>query len=468
MKKKWLGRGAGILAALALTLTPSHPATAQTTTAPTATSHETSGYAHPYLGWSNWSMQALSSSTYNPEGNYSWLTEKHVLEQADVMAAKLKKFGYQYINIDAGWWMKWDWTMEYDAYGRPTPDKTRFPDGIAYVANYVHKRGLKLGIYIAVGLNQGAYGNGDTPIWGAPGCTTADVVYPDLRTTNGWDSSYAMDFSKPCAQKYIDSIADELASWGVDFVKIDGVGYGSGKTSGAQYDNRPDIAAWDKAITQSGRPMQIELSWALDHDYVSDWSNLAASWRIDNDVECYCSTVTSWSGISARFSDAAQWASDAGRGKGWMNLDSLDVANGSLDGLTDAERQTAVTLWAIESAPLYSGDDLTQMDSYGLKLLTNREVIAIDQSGLPARPLSVATSQQVWFTKNSDGSYTVALFNLGSSSATVSVDWSDLGISGAATARDVWQGKRLGRFATGYSATIPSHGSVLLTVRPKA
>lgn len=460
--KKWLGRGAGLLAALGLAVVPSHPATAQA-----ATTHETSGYANPYLGWSSWSMQALNSSTYNPEGSYSWLTEQHVLEQADVMAAKLKKYGYQYIDVDAGWWMKWDWTMEYDSYGRPAADATRFPDGIAYVANRVHKLGLKFGLYIAVGMNKGAYGDGTTPIAGAPGCTTADTVYSDLRTTNGWDSSYAMDFSKPCAQKYIDSIADEFASWGVDLVKIDGVGYGSGRTTGSNYDNRADIAAWDTAIAQSGHPMQIQLSWALDQDYVSDWSQLAASWRIDWDVECYCSTVTSWRGVSSRFADAAKWAGDVGRGKGWMNLDSLDVANGSLDGLTDAERQTAVTLWAIESAPLYSGDDLTQMDSYGLSLLTNREVLAIDQSGRAATPLSTATNQQVWYTKNSDGSYTVALFNLDSSSATVTVNWSQLGIFGAASARDDWQNRELGAFTSGYSATVPSHGSILLTVHPE-
>jgi hypothetical protein len=460
-----------MLAALGLAVTSlfagsANAATSQRTPQHTYSQTAQYGYAHPYMGWSSWSMQAISNSTINPKGSYSWLTEKHVLEQADVMAAKLKQYGYDYINIDAGWWMKWDWTMEYDAYGRPAPDKVRFPDGIAYVARYVHSKGLKLGIYVAVGLNKGAYGDGKTPVWGAPGCTTADVVYSDLRTTNGWDSSYAMDFAKPCAQKYINSIADEFASWGVDFIKIDGVGPGSQRTSGAQYDNRADIAAWDAAIAQSGRPMQIELSWALDQNYVSDWQHLAASWRIENDVECYCSTVTSWNGISARFTDAPKWVGDVGRGQGWMNLDSLDVANGRLDGLTDAERQTAVTLWSIESAPLYSGDDLTQMDSYGYALLTNREVIAIDQSGRAAKPLSTSTDQQVWYTKNANGSYTVALFNLGSASATVSVGWPDLGFSGTAAIRDVWRHTWTGTSGSGYSATVPSHGSVLLKVYP--
>ncbi len=140
----------------------------------------------------------------------------------------------------------------------------------------------------------------------------------------------------------------------------------------------------------------------------------------------------------------------------------------ALDGLTNDEKQTYVTLWAIEAAPLYAGDDLTHMTSYGLSLLTNREVIAVDQQGKAAVPVSQATNQQVWYTKNRDGSYTVALFNLGTSSATVTANWSDLGISGAAKVHDLWSHKNLGSFSTSFSVTLNSHASRLLRVVPRS
>jgi hypothetical protein len=143
------------------------------------------------------------------------------------------------------------------------------------------------------------------------------------------------------------------------------------------------------------------------------------------------------------------------------------MGNGAMDGLTPAERQTAMTLWAIEADPLYSGDDLTKLDAYGYSPLTNDEVIAIDQAGVAAKPVSASTDQQVWYTKDSDGSYTVALFNLGGSSATMRANWSDLGFSGASVIRDVWQHRWLGVSSdSGYSTTVASHGSVLLKVYP--
>jgi hypothetical protein len=160
-----------------------------------------------------------------------------------------------------------------------------------------------------------------------------------------------------------------------------------------------------------------------------------------------------------------QWIPNAGPGH-WNNLDSLDVGDGTMDGITDTERQSYMTLWAIEAAPLYEGDDLTKLDSYGLSLLTNDEVIGVDQAGVPAKPVSQATDQQVWYAHNPDGSYTVALFNLGSQPATVSANWSDLGITGSASVRDLWQHKNLGNYGSGISATLASHGSELLHITP--
>jgi hypothetical protein len=135
-----------------------------------------------------------------------------------------------------------------------------------------------------------------------------------------------------------------------------------------------------------------------------------------------------------------------------------------MDGITDTERQSYMTLWAIESAPLYSGDDLTKLDSYGLSLLTNDEVIAIDQQGKPAQPVDAHAPTQVWYTHNNDGSYTVALFNMTDSPATVTADFSDIGFTGNASVRNVWTHQNSGSYNGSYGAQLPAHGSQLLRV----
>jgi hypothetical protein len=422
--------------------------------------------AHPYMGWSSWSMQSSNYPGLNPGGFGNWLTEANLLPQVDAVASKLKPYGYDHVNIDAGWWMNNSWTPGYDQYGRQTPDPVRFPNGMKSVADHIHAKGLKAGIYLPVGLEKGAYGGGKVPIWNASGCTTADIVYPDLRTTNGWDSAYKLDFTKPCAQKYIDSQAQMLAGWGYDFLKLDGVGPGSFK-SGDNYNNIPDVATWHNAIAATGRPIHFELSWSLDRNYAADWKKYSNGWRIDTDVECYCNTLVTWeNSVNDRWDDAPAWSRKAGPG-GWNDLDSLDVGNGAMDGLTKAERQSYMTLWAINKAPLYTGDDLTKLDSYGVSLLTNQEVIAVDQNDSPvARPVTPVGDQQVWAAKNSDGSYTVALFNLGASPAAVTANWASFGFTGNASVRDLWNKENLGAYKNKITEALPAHGSRLFTVKP--
>ncbi len=450
---------------LAVTGASTPAAVAETAAAP-AVAPPTAPAAKPYLGWTSWSMQSSKYPGLNPRGDYSWLHEANVLKQADAMAAKLKPYGYRYINIDAGWWMNWEWKQGYDGNGRPAADKEKFPRGMKYVADYIHRKGLKAGIYLPVGLEKAAYEKGDLPIAGAPECSLHDIVYPDLRTTNGWDSSYKIDFAKPCAQAYIDSLARQIADWGYDFLKLDGVGPGSGK-SGPNYDNRTDVAAFSAAIAKTGRPIHFELSWSLDIKYVEDWKRHSNGWRIDTDVECYCDTLVTWTNsVDNRFADAPAWAAHSGPG-GWNDLDSVNVGNGNMDGLTKAERQSYMTLWAISASPLYIGDDLTKLDSYGLSLLTNREVIAVDQQGLPATPVRSGVNQQVWRVRNTDGSYTVALFNLDGVARPVTALWSEVGFDGKASVRDLWQRRDLGTFDGSYTATLPAHGSRLFTVKPR-
>ncbi|MFE3252274.1 alpha-galactosidase D [Streptomyces sp. NPDC059209] len=421
----------------------------------------------PYMGWSSWSLQTTSYPGVNPNGSYSYLTEANVNKQTDALASKLKKYGYEYVNIDAGWWRGWDWTPEFDEYGRQKTNTERFPSGMKAVADRIHGKGLKAGIYLPVGLEKEGYGDGKLRIWNTDDCTTGDIVHSDLRTTNGWDSSYKIDFSKPCAQKYVDSQARLIADWGYDFLKLDGVGPGSFK-SGDQYDNRTDVAAWQKAIKNTGRPIHLEISWSLDINYAKDWQATSNGWRVDTDVECYCNTLVSWeNSVEDRWRDTPGWTRYAGPG-GWNDLDAINVGNAAMSGLTKAERQSYMTLWAVAKSPLYSGDDLTKLDDYGLSLMTNRDVLKINQQpGKPAKPITSVGDEQVWASRNPDGSYTVALFNQGDSPSPVTADWQALGFTGQASVRDVWNRESLGRHKDGITQAVPAHGSRLFTVTPQ-
>lgn len=449
--KRWVA----VLAALVLV-----PLTAPSVAAaPGALSEPTDApvAAKPYMGWSSWSLQATNYPGVNPNGPASWLNETNVLRQADVMAAKLKRHGYTYVNVDAGW------HRGFDEYARPVVDPAKFPHGMKWLGDYVHRKGLKLGSYLAVGLYLGAYQNGDAKILGTD-CHTRDIVYPDLRRTNGWDEAYKIDFAQPCAQAYIDSVVDLLASFGVDLLKLDGVGPGSFK-GGENYDNTEDVKAYRKAIDKAGRPMQFIISWALSPTKIDTWQANTNGWRVDTDVECYCDTLTTWNNsVKQRWNDVVQWIPHAGPGR-WNNLDSLNVGNAEMDGLNEAERLSYMTFWAIESSPLYLGDDLTTLDDYGLSLITNDEVIAINQAGRPAVPLSQATRQQVWFSRQADGSFVVALFNLDDVPKRVTASWADLGITGRASVRDIWNRRNLGS-TDGISTVVTTHGTQLLRVTP--
>ncbi|WP_369269060.1 CBM35 domain-containing protein [Streptomyces sp. R11] len=455
-----------VVLALTAGVTAAVPAAQAETPMPPAAPPSTVA-AKPYMGWTSWTMQSSKYPGLNPKGDYSYLSEANVTKQTDAMAAKLKKYGYEYVNIDAGWWMDWSWKSQFDEYGRQKADPLRFPSGMKAVADRIHSKGLKAGIYLPVGLEKGAYNDGKNPIWNADGCTTGDIVHDDLRTTNGWDSAYKIDFSNPCAQKYIDSQAQMFADWGYDFLKLDGVGPGSFK-SGDNYNNVADVAAWQRAIRTAGRPIHLELSWSLDYGHVEDWKKYSNGWRIDTDVECYCNTLVTWeNSVDDRWDDAPAWTAHAGPG-GWNDLDSLNVGNGEMDGLTKAERQSYATLWAIAKSPLFTGDDLTRLDSYGLSLLTNREVIAINQSSAPpAEPVTASDPQQVWAAKNPNGTYTVALFNLSDAPASVTANWSTLGFKGRASVRDVWHEESLGSHADKITQALPAHGSRLFTVTPR-
>lgn len=408
--------------------------------------------AKPYMGWSSYSMQVYS-------GNGQWITAEQIKAQSDAMHEKLQPYGYEYINVDAAW------NGGMDGYGRPIPSTTLYPDGLQEVIDHVHANGQKFGLYGIPGLSPQAYED-DLPIYDAPGCSMRDIAAQPLRDGDYWGLGYKMDFSNPCAQKYIDSIANLYGEWGVDFLKFDSVTPGSG-ISDLSLDARDDVKAWSEALKP--HDIWLELSWALDIKYIDYWKKYANGWRVDWDVECYCGDdgLTAWPSIARLFPKAEQFWRHAGPG-GWNDFDSLNVGNGAMDGITEDERRTAMTFWSISAAQLYTGNDMTKLDSFGLELLTNEEVIAVNQAGRPAHPVSIDTEQQVWYANNGDGSLTVGLFNLGSAAETVTVNWSDIGLNGPATVRDLWTHEELGELASGYSsAELAPHASRLLKVTAK-
>lgn len=405
----------------------------------------------PYMGWSTYSMQVFDPSV-------KWTSAEVIKKQSDAMRDTLQPYGYNYINIDAGW------NGDMDQYGRPIPNKELYPNGFQEVIDYVHNNGQKIGIYLIPGLSIDAY-NKNLEVYGTGGqCRMQDIAYKPLTIMDYWNSyTYKIDFTNPCAQKYIDSIADMLGEWGINFVKFDSVTPGSG-INDLSRDARGDVEAWSKALGRNN--IWFELSWALDHNYADFWKEHANGWRIHWDVESYDSNkgLTEWNNIARLFPEAAIWWRDAGPG-GWNDFDTLNVGNGAVDGLTKDERQTAMTFWAISAVPIYIGNDMTNLDSYGLQLLTNKEVIAVNQMGRPAHPVSIDTKQQVWYANNGDGTYNVALFNLGSRSAEVKVNWSDIGLDGPASVRDLWSHSEFGTFDKGFSGgLLESHASRMLKV----
>jgi hypothetical protein len=406
----------------------------------------------PYLGWSSWSQEALKGE--------SWLTEAEIEAQSDALKSSgLQSHGYLYINIDSGW------QVSFDEYGRPTVNTAKFPDGMAATIQYIHNNGQKAGIYWIPGVQQPVY-DSNSPILGTS-YFIDEIVQPDVPgnafsfgQSNPWHKK--IDFTQPGANAYINSVVDLFASWGVDLIKLDGVTPGSDHDN-LTVDNRADVAAWSQAIAQSGRPMWLTISWALDPAYISTWQTYSNAKRIEDDVDCYCATLTNWTAVSRRFGDLATWQSDAGPASGWNDLDSLDIGNGIQDGLTNDERQSAMSLWAIANAPLYTGDDLTQLDSFGQQLLENDAVIAVDQSGVPATEIQGGNTP-VWALSIGGGIYYVALFNLGDSSNTVSANWSNVGFSGSAAVQDLWSDSDLGVFNGMFSTVINPHASRLLRV----
>ena len=294
----------------------------------------------PYMGWSTWSLQA-HFGTSEPTGD-AFENEVNVKANSDAMRSTgLQAHGFEYINVDGDWdyglMCQCGDPMGWDAYGRPVGDPQRFPSGMAALAAHIHGNGQKAGIYWEGGIPPQVYA-ANTPILGTT-YHVQDIALKPLTTE--FNSFYVIDFTKPGAQEYIDSIIQEFAEWGYDYLKVDGV----------KNIDRDNVAAISKAIRKAGRPMYLNLSSNLNHDLAGWWERFTSGRRIDGDIECSrrtCTTALTWwwnsaagpatgtgsapAGIFARFTDplVTGWVDDYGNGPGWNDYDSLEVGNGSI------------------------------------------------------------------------------------------------------------------------------------------
>jgi alpha-galactosidase len=332
------------------------------------------------------------------------------------------------------------------------------------VASHVHAEGLKFGLYVTPGIPENAVRR-NTMIEGTP--DTADQIANTSVAEVNYNCGhmYGIDYTAAGAQDYINSWADEFASWGVDYVKLDGVGAW----------DIPDIEAWSAALRQTRHPMVLELSNTLAISHATRWASLADGWRTSGDIECYsCETggssypLTDWGHVASRFDVAARWQPYGGPA-GWNDEDSLEVGNGVHDGLTVPERQTMISLWSLAGAPLILGSDLTHLASADKAMLKNRAVIAVDQDGIAARRVFANASEQVFAKRQPNGIWDIGVFNTSTSAHRNFRVWlAQLGLSQAIRVTDLWTGRSLGIIRGSYTATVAAGGVSLISASPLA
>jgi len=413
----------------------------------------------PILGWSSWSFLREHPTAAKVEA------QARALRQSG-----LQKIGYDYINLDDFWYQcPGSQGPNVDGFGRWVTDDSTFPadgdaNGMKVVADYIHGLDMKFGIYVTPGISKQAVSK-NTPIQGTS-YTAAQIAEPSVEERNyNCKGMVRIDFSKPGAQEFINSWANMFAAWGVDYIKLDGT----------QNSNDADVRAWSNAIRKSGRPMVLDVTpGKFTQAIVSTLKKYANQWVATPDIECYdCEKggtgypLTSWSNIKIRFDRVAEWQPYAGPG-GFTDYDSIEVGNGSNDGITAVEGQTQISLWALAAAPLILGIDLTHLDQVELaKYLKNTAVIAVDQDCIAAKRVLNSPDQQVFAKKESNGDVIVGLFNTGATEEKVSIEASAVGLPQSQrgySAHNVWTGKS-DRQSSTLGAMVPSHGVVLYRIK---
>ncbi len=357
--------------------------------------------ATPPMGWNSWNHFACKVS------------DAVVRVAADAIAGNgMKQAGYVYVNIDDCWQGK------RDEKGVIQPNE-RFPDMKA-LADYVHSKGLKLGIYSS----------------------------PGPKTCAKYEGSFGHE----------EQDAQQYAAWGMDYLKYDWC------SAEKVYKRSEMQAAYTKmhaALERTGRPIVYSLC-QYGMERVWEWGPSVGGnlWRTTGDIS---DNYESMSFIGFGQNGLEKYA---GPGH-WNDPDMLEVGNGKM---TNDEYRTHMSLWCILAAPLLAGNDLSKMTKATLEILTNPEVIAVDQDpkGIQGHRISQVGPLEVWVKPLADGSQAAGLFNRGESVNPVTVKFSDIGVSGSAALRDLWAHKDLGSFQDHYTASVPKHGVVMVKVKGEA
>ncbi len=404
----------------------------------------------PPMGWNSWNSFATT------------ITEAQTLEQASIMARELLPAGYDILTVDIQWYEPTASSYQYaakpiptmDAHGRLLPAPNRFPSaaddkGFKPLADKVRALGLRFGVHLMRGAPRLAVERG-LKVKGTD-IAIADIV--DRESICSWNPDmYGVDMSRPGAQAYYDSVFALLASWGVDFVKVDDLS--------RPYDaHMAEIEAIHRAIGRTGRPMILSMSPGETPVVRGDHARRHAQmWRISDDF------WDDWKMLDAQFTRLENWAPYSGEG-GWPDADMLPLgrlALGERDTkFTPDEQRTLMTLWSIARSPLIMGGDLRHLDAPTKALLTNPEVIAVNQASSANRPWFVEDHVRVWTARATNGDAYVALFNTGEKARSVGVSLSLLGLPASVRVRDLWSRTDLARAGGRIQADLPPHGAAL-------
>jgi alpha-galactosidase len=354
----------------------------------------------PPMGFNNWNTTHCRAE----------FNEKMVMDMADIFVSRgLKDVGYEYVNIDDCWAK-----TSRNAQGNLEPDPVRFPRGIKFVADYVHSKGLKFGIYTSAGTKT---------------CNTAG--FPGGLNNEQRD-------------------ANLFASWGVDYLKYD-------NCNNQGVDARQRYTKMRDALAATGRPIVFSIcEWGQNQPWT--WAqNVGNLWRTTGDIN---DSYTKMVDIFKKNLPLAQYAKPGA----WNDPDMLEVGNG---GMTPTEYRSHFSLWAIMAAPLLIGADLRKVNNENFTTLLNKDVIAVDQDalGIQGKQISLSANKYVISKPLSNGDYAVALFNNNSSAQTISTTASAIGIGSSSSynLKDLWS--KTSRTTTGaISASVPAHGTVMYRV----
>jgi hypothetical protein len=347
-----------------------------------------------------------------------------------------------------------------DDYGRLLPATNRFPSavdgkGFKPLADEIHAMGLKFGLHMMRGIPRQAV-KAKTPIEGSRS-TAADAG--NTNSICGWCPDMYGVRNNEAGQAWYDSCAKLWASWGVDFVKVDDL---------SNPYSAHEIEMVRKALDTCGRLIVFSTSPGptspVHANHISKQANM---WRISGDF------WDRWPDLNRAFDLLGKWQGVGGPGH-WPDADMIPFGHiGIKCTIAGPERQTRfskdeqvmlMSLWALAPSPLMLGNNLPDTDEWPLSLLTNDEVLAVNQDplGSPARRVMQTKGAEIRVKKLKNGSKAIGLFNRGPAAQDVTLDWKDAGLTGQQTLRDVWSHKNLGTFKTRCSVLVPAHGSVLL------